>query len=238
MEKHEIKKKLDYIEGEVKRGNYQVKEMGFYRVVSLVKRNPELIEEFADQIGRIDAAIFRKWAKITMPLNIGHAIEIAATLASITLVFYTAKTPGNIPGIGLVIGAFALMTTLHPLVHYLVGRIFGIRFLYYFPDGPALIEPTLKTDYSTYLRADPLHRAIMHATGPIISTLVFLLFLAMAYLLGAPSWTLIVLGGFLAFNTPFEVLPLLFVKAGLRSFSKSDSYRAYREWKIYKAIKK
>ncbi|MBU4491683.1 MAG: hypothetical protein KKD69_04385 [Euryarchaeota archaeon] len=36
------------------------------------------------------------------------------------------------------------MTTLHPLSHYIIGSLLGIRFTHYYLNGPAKIEPTLK----------------------------------------------------------------------------------------------
>jgi hypothetical protein len=233
----EIKEKLNHIEEEISKGNYNIGEMNFWKIVAQVKRDPKLIEEFADQIGRIDAKVFKKWARIVVPLPVGHAIELLATLISLGVVLYGVKASGNTQGIAMVAGAFALMSTLHPFAHYMVGRLVGIKFLFYFPNGPALIEPTLKTDYASYLRTPPLQRAAMHAAGAIMSILVFVFLLILAYSLEAPRWSLLILGGFLVINIPFELMPLVWVRLGVKIFSKSDTYRTFREWKIHKALK-
>ncbi len=59
------------------------------------------------------------------------------------------------------------MTTLHPLSHYFTGSLCGIRFTHYYLNGPAKIEPTLRIDYSSYLKAPAKQRALMHLSGVI-----------------------------------------------------------------------
>ena len=229
----EIESELDRIEETVLKGDYSLKEMGFWRIVMKVKKDPELTHKFADQIGRIDQALFRAKARVSIPLKVGHFIEIAMTLFVI-VILYRLLSSGIYTGIALLAGTFVLMGTLHPLAHWAVGRIFGIKFTFYFPDGPALIEPTIKTDSATYLRAAPMKRALMHAAGPIISTFVIVAALAVATAIKAPSWASWLLLGFLVFNAIFEALPPLWVKLGMKSLAKSDAYRVWREWKIHR----
>lgn len=231
----EIESELDRIEEAVLNGDYSLGEMGFWRIVTKIKKDPELIHKFADQIGRIDQAFFRAKAPISASIKLGNFIEIVTTLFVI-VILYRLLSSGIYTGIALLAGAFVLMATLHPLAHCAVGRIFGIKFTFYFPDGPALIEPTLKTDYASYLRTPPIKRALMHAAGPLISTFVIIIALATAIAVKAPSWTSWILLGLLIFNIVFETLPPLWVKLGIKSFAKSDSYRVFREWKLHKSL--
>lgn len=230
----DIGSELDRIEEAVLNGDYSV-NLKFWKMVAKVKKDPELIRKFAEQIGRIDQAIFRARARVTVPLKLGHLIELAITLFFI-FILYRLILSGVYPGVALIAGTFVIMATIHPLAHYIVGRIFGIKFTFYFPDGPALIEPTIKTDYASYLKAPPKNRAIMHAAGAMVSTLVIIASLAVATVIDAPSWSFWLLFGFLALNAIFEVLPPVWVKLGIKSFTKSDSYRTWREWKIHKAL--
>jgi hypothetical protein len=64
----------------------------------------------------------------------------------------------------------------------------GIRFTDYFLGGPPPPRPGLKSDYATYLRADPDSRAWMHASGAIATKLAP--FVALAFWPGsnAPWW--------------------------------------------------
>lgn len=47
---------LSIIEAKVSEGNYNLKELGFWKLVAQVRRKPELAEEFGEQIARIDIA--------------------------------------------------------------------------------------------------------------------------------------------------------------------------------------
>jgi hypothetical protein len=231
----DIKSELDRIEEAVLKGNHSHVEKDFWRIVTKIKKDAQLTHKFAEQIGRIDQALFRAKVPISVPLNVGHLVETAMTLFFIFILYHLISS-GIYTGVALIVGTFAIMGTVHPLAHYIVGRIFGIKFTFYFPDGPALIEPTIKTDYASYLKAAPIKRAIMHAAGPVVSTFVIIVSLVVAAIIEAPSWTFRLLLGFLVFNTIFEALPPVWVRLGIKSFAKSDSYRTWREWKIHKVL--
>jgi hypothetical protein len=80
----------------------------------------------------------------------------------------------------------------------------GIRFSHYFLDGPLRVQPGLKIDYASYLRASPGRRGWMHASGAVVSKIapfavfgaVYLPHRAAGYdLLPAWSlWTILALG--------------------------------------------
>ena len=42
---------------------------GFWKAVDTVKRDPALIEEYADRIARIDRAAFKTWALVAVPIR-------------------------------------------------------------------------------------------------------------------------------------------------------------------------
>lgn len=231
----DIKSELDRIEKAILKEGEPSRERDFWRMVSRVKRDPKFTRMYAEQIGRIDGAIFRQKAGILVPLKLGNFVEMAAAIF-IIVISYELISSEVYTGIVILACAFGLTVTLHPLAHYAVGRVLGIKFTFYFPDGPALIEPTIKTDYATYLTASPLKRASMHAAGPIISTLVIAMSLVMAIYIEAPPWTSGILLGLLIFNSIFEVLPPLLVKLGKKRFAKSDAYRTLREWKVHMSL--
>ena len=68
--------------------------------------------------------------------------------------------------------------SLHSPTHWAVGRAIGIDFTDYFIGGPPPPRPGLKSDYATYLRADPDSRAWMHASGAIMTKVAPLFALA------------------------------------------------------------
>ena len=88
------------------------------------------------------------------------------------------------------IAAGAIWTVaLHSPTHWLVGYMVSIRFTAYFVGGPPPPRPGLKSDYASYLRADPGSRAWMHASGAIATKLAPFLALAFWPVSGAPWWS-------------------------------------------------
>jgi len=229
--KMELENLLDKIEGEVMGGNYNLKELGFWKTVSEIKKNPALIQKFAEQIGRIDLQAFKSKTRFTLNIAAGHALEVFGVILGIILLAAGRTNP-----ILLVPSALILMTALHPLAHYFVGRSYGINFSFYFLNGPMLIEPTLKTDYATYLKAPARARAIMHFAGVANSIVVTFLVFVLGIIFSAPAGIKILLGIIFIFTALSEVVPVILIKIGIKKilfadFRKSDSYRTLREWK-------
>lgn len=207
----DIEEELERIEGEVEKGNYDLRGLGFWKIVAEVKKDPSLVERFADRIGGIDRKVFEERVWFRVGVLTGHLAEVAGTILGAGLVWLSLSTPsGVLQGLSLVFASLILSSTLHPLAHYTVGRAFGIQFLFYFPDGPAKIEPSLKTDYSSYLKAKPRERALMHISGPVATNGVALICLAIGLYTGVPTWALLALAGYflLALGTEIFVSPM------------------------------
>ena len=83
--------------------------------------------------------------------------------------------------------------SFHSPTHWFVGTMAGIRFTDYFLGGPPPPRPGLKSDYASYLRADPSSRAWMHASGAIATKLAPFLALAFWPGSGAPWWSAVAL---------------------------------------------
>jgi hypothetical protein len=182
--------RLDAIEAAVTSGGADLKALGFWPIVATVKRDRALIVAHADQIGRIDAAAFRAFVgRWRIPAGLGTALLLIGALVGVAAA--VAGTTADDPlwaGL-LLIAAGAIWTvTLHSPAHHLVGWLAGIRFTDYFVGGPPPPRPGIKTDYATYLRADPGSRAWMHASGAIATKIAP--FLALAFVPGseAPWW--------------------------------------------------
>ena len=102
---------------------------------------------------------------MTLGTFAGNVLEIVGTIAGVVLAYLVNND------LMLYISDLILMTTLHPLSHFFTGRVFGIRFTHYYLNGPARIEPTLRINYFSYLKAKGEKRALMHASG-VIGTLL------------------------------------------------------------------
>jgi len=150
--------------------NYNGKE--FLSIVNDIKKDKINGDELIMQIENLSRKRFEGKVSLTLGLFTGNLLEITATIAAIVLAF-RVNTDWM-----LYLCALILMATLHPLSHYLTGRLFGIRFTHYYLNGPARIEPTLRINYFSYLKAKGVKRALMHASG-VIGTLAAPLIVAL-----------------------------------------------------------
>ena len=186
----EFSGELDRIEAAVQAGNADLKALGFWRIVAKVKPDRLLVDRYADQIGRIDTAAFREFARLRMPVWAGNTILLTGAGiglgAAVAAHFVSSSTLAGL----LLIAAGAIWTVaLHSPTHWFVGSLVSIRFTDYFVGGPPPPRPGLKSDYASYLRADPGSRAWMHASGAIATKLAPFLALAFWPGSGAPWWS-------------------------------------------------
>lgn len=197
---------LDRIEAAVDGGDTDLRRLGFWRLVALIKRDDELIERYADQVSRIDLKAFRARVRLRVPVWVGNvALLVGVAVGVGGLMLAGARGTRNfsftydpfLTGMGLLVAAGAWALSLHSPTHWLVGRLVGIRFTDYFLGGRPIPYPGLKTDYRTYLRVDPIRRAWMHASGAIATKLapVLVLVLAHATRVDAPGWAVAILLG-------------------------------------------
>ncbi len=235
------------IEAEVDAGNADLSALGFWRLVREVKSDPGLTDRWADVAGRIDAKAFRRWKRLLVPVWLGNLLLVAASLALVALLVAVLKAASrecidviNIMvfcapneaafGVLLLVVAGGLSVTLHDLGHWAVGRLGGIRFRWYFLDGPFKVQPGLKTDYATYLRAGPWTRARMHAAGALVSKVAPFVVLGVALLLprpnDLPAWSLWALLGLGVLQIATDVI---------WSTKKSDWKKVRRERRIARA---
>jgi hypothetical protein len=186
----------------------------FRDIINQVKKDKVNDDELLGLIEKTSRKRFGENVSFTMNVNLGNLLETIITIAAVILAFQT-----NSNWI-LYFSALILMTTLHPLSHYITGAFFGIRFTHYYLNGPARIEPTLRINQITYLKASGGKRAFMHITG-VIGTLAAPLIAALIALdKGAVStaWNL------------FYFFVLLIIFELLTSTKIGDLMKAKREY--------
>jgi hypothetical protein len=165
----------------------QLRGTGFWPAVRAVKNDTDLIDQFADRIGKVDRAAFNAWARLVMPIWIGTVLAIVGVLVGVSIIAASAVVP-QWNGIVFLAGTGVLIGTTHGLGHLVVGFIGGIRFYAWFI-GAGRPQPGVKTDYGTYLRATPRARAWMHASGAIVTKIVpFLLIPVVVAASAVPAW--------------------------------------------------
>ncbi len=186
MDRAEIEAALDRAEQAVSQGR-GLKGTGFWKAVSVLRSNRELAEIYADSVAVIDRRAFENGVRLRVPGPIGLAVLVLGTLAGFLAILVAfVWWGGPLCGFGkssceptpiwsaliFLFGFGAVLVCTHCLAHWVVGRAVGIRFTHVFLGGPPPPRPGLKTDYATYLRASPRQRALMHASGAVLTKLV------------------------------------------------------------------
>lgn len=190
----EIGAELARIEAAVEAGQTDLRALGFWRIVARVKLDRILIDRHADRIGRIDAAAFRAAVRVRVPVWLGNTVLLLGVVASGALVGVAgAVTSSGWKGVWIVAAGLGWAICLHCPTHWVFGRFVGIRFVAYTFGGPPPPRPGLKSDYATYLRADPGSRAWMHASGAIATKLAPFLALVFVPIVDAPWWAAVAL---------------------------------------------
>ncbi len=189
-------------------------EKAFHEVVEIIKRERINDDKLLKDLEELRLKRFSERVRFTLSVPLGNLLEGAATIAVLIMVFMIDSDWM------LYISALALMTTLHPLAHYLTGAFFGIRFTHYYLNGPAKIEPTLRIDHISYLKASGKKRALMHLSGVIGTIAAPLVAALVAVYKGAHG---------AAFNL-FVMFLLLIIFELLTSMKIGDLMKAKREF--------
>jgi len=227
------------MEREVRAGNADLSGLGFWRLVRGVKLEPALARHWAEDVGRIDRLAFEARVRPRFPVAFGNAVLLLGMAISLVLAWFGLELARDDPsswlaGILVLAAGAGLSGAVHDLAHWLVGRLGGMRFVAYFLDGPLLIQPGLKVDYATYLRASPGRRAAMHAAGAVASKLAPFIVFAWVYVVHRragsellPEWSL---WGLLALGA------LQIVTDVVWSTKRSDWRKVRRERAIARAV--
>ncbi|MGE5227398.1 MAG: hypothetical protein ACM3OO_11050 [Planctomycetaceae bacterium] len=187
---------LERIRAAVDGGNADLRALGFWPVVAKVKRDPDLVARFADAIGAIDTAAFRRSVRLRAPVWAGNALLLAVIAVGVGAIVVATDATGAVAGLGLLVAGGAWSLGVHVPTHWLVGRLQGIGFTDSFLGGPAPPRPGIKTDYATYLRTPANARAWFHASGAIATKIAPFVAVALAPLTNAPGWSVALMAAY------------------------------------------
>lgn len=165
-----------------------LKDTGFWPAVRDVKRDDDLVARYADRIAKIDRRAFERGVILRVPASVGVpglALKSAFGVAAVAW----ANSVSSVPATILFLAGFgALIVGTHSLTHWIVGQLAGMRFTHVFLGGPPPPRPGVKTDYATYLRASAVERAVMHASGAVVTKLVPFLLIPFVPQTGSHRW--------------------------------------------------
>jgi hypothetical protein len=247
MDDREIEAVLERAERALAEGR-DLRGTGFWGVVGALRADRTLAVGYADRVGAIDRAVFERGVRARVPLALGLLALVVVTAIGVLGVALSWRAgvhpigawfnydpygtpalyqrPGFVP-IAFLIGFGALILGTHSLTHWIVGRLVGIRFTHVFLGGPPPPRPGVKTDYASYLRASPRARAVMHASGAVVTKIVpfALLSVSLPLYSGWPwlTWILLAVG------------VVQIVTDVTLSTKVSDWKKARREWRAAKS---
>ena len=175
-----------------------LKGTGFWKVVGAARRDRAVADVYADRMAAIDRAAFERGVRARVPASVGITVLLAMTAFGVVALVVASRAPKGLAPVAFLVGFVSLILGTHSLAHWIVGRLVGIRFTHVFLGGPPPPRPGMKTDYATYLRTSPTKRAVMHASGAVVTKLVPFVLIPVAAPLhdGSPwlVWILLAVG--------------------------------------------
>jgi hypothetical protein len=167
---------------------------GFWNAVGAARRDAGLAFEFADRIAAIDRKAFEDGVKLKVGAGLGTVLLAGATGAGIAALVLAGGVDSRLVRSAIFLGGLgALEVGTHSLAHWAVGRAMGMRFTHYFLGGPPPPRPGAKLDYGSYLRVPPARRAVMHASGAVVTKIVPFALIPVARSLDLPAAVLYLL---------------------------------------------
>lgn len=187
METESLEQSLSAAERSLEEGR-SLAGTGFWRVVAAVKKDPALVDRYAERIAAIDQTAFRGWALLVVPLGLGTVLALLAVAIGLFAIGLAYPLEGLWAVVLFFGGLVALLPSTHGLAHLVVGRLLSIRFTAWFVESVWRPQPGVKVDYASYLRAPARNRAWMHASGAIVTKLLPFALIGGAIAAGLPGW--------------------------------------------------
>ena len=193
MTPESMERVLDRAEAAVARG-LPLDGTGFWKAVGAARRDFSLADRYAERIAAVDRTAFENGVKLRVPAAAGTAILAGASAAGVAALVLAEGIDNRFVRSVVFLGALgALEVGTHSLAHWAVGRAMGMRFTYYVLGGPPPPRPGAKLDYATYLRVPPTQRAIMHASGAVVTKILPFALIPAARSLDLPDWVIYLL---------------------------------------------
>lgn len=193
MDRQAIEQALDAANASVEAGR-GLGGTGFWKAVAQLRKDGALAEEFSGRVAELDRRAFEAGVKLRVPAALGTAALTCATGIGIGALAVASGFESRPVRTAVFLGAFgALEVSTHSLAHWAVGRMLGMRFTHYFLGGPPPPKPGAKLDYTTYLAVPPAQRALMHASGAVVTKIVPFALIPVSRSLDLYEWVTVLL---------------------------------------------
>lgn len=175
------------------RSGKSLERTGFWKAVSTLRRDRQLAREFGARVAAVDKRAFESSVRLRVPENAGVFLLVAGTAGGVVAIVVSSMLSGLWRPLVFLAGFGALDIAPHSLTHWLVGRLVGMKFTHFFLGGPPPPRPGAKVDYESYLAVSPRRRALMHASGAIVTKIAPFAVAPVALRLEMPTWVFAVL---------------------------------------------
>ena len=182
-------RELDRIEAAVDAGDRDLRALGFWRVVGASSVTAWRSSATPTRPGASTRPRSARASERVFAPGSGVILMVLLSLAGILGVVLAATWTGTWAGLALLGAGVAWSVGWHLPAPAFVGWLAGIRFTDAFLGGPPPPRPGIKTDYASYLRAEPSMRAWFHASGAIATKLAPFVALALWPATNAPAWS-------------------------------------------------
>jgi len=149
----------------------------FWKLVTQAKMQRQISDEELKRIINLRDRIFEKKFPQFLSLWQGLAFTALSVVIGTFLVLYALR---SLNVIVFLIASFLMLTGTHPWGHWIVGKLVGVNYEYFYLNGPAKFEPCLKIDYRDYLKVSFDSRMAVHASGAFATVLTALALLGMS----------------------------------------------------------
>lgn len=188
-----LEEALDRAESAVSQGG-SLAGTGFWKAVGKARTNSQVAARYGERISAVDRRAFEQGVWLKVPAAVGTSVLAAGTAAGIGAIVVSGSLEGPLVRSLVFLGGFEVLElSTHSLTHWAVGRLMGMRFTYYFLGGPPPPRPGAKLDYASYLKVPPAQRAVMHASGAVVTKVIPFALIPVAFSMELPGWVVGVL---------------------------------------------
>ncbi|MDQ4149697.1 MAG: hypothetical protein M3164_06910 [Actinomycetota bacterium] len=167
---------------------------GFWKAVSEARADPAVAREFGHAIAALDRRTFESTVRPHVSEGVGTTVLAAGTAAAVAALLWSQEQESVLVRSLVFLAAFGVLeVSTHSLAHWVVGRLVGIRFTHYFIGGPPPPRPGAKIDYASYLSTPPGKRAVMHASGAVVTKVLPFALIPVALRIRTYPWVIYVL---------------------------------------------
>lgn len=155
----DLRRKLERIEADLDANRYRAGPWDAFLREALRRPQGERLALSVD-VSRVSRKLHRRGVSRTLPVCVGVALEILATLVGGLVLWIGDSIRSNLAAVA---AALIWITTLQPLVKLVVGWLLRIRYDYAYLWGG--VEPRFKIRYGTYVAAPAWARVVFHLAG-------------------------------------------------------------------------